>query len=282
MRKFHVTIMRPESDSGRFHVQAFHTVAQILLYGLSALGFDCSFKSNVFVPNDAINVVLAPQFASEKTEFPEGRTILYSLEQLGGNSLHMISPELYKRHMIWDYSPVNIEYWRKLGVDAELVRIGFVPQLCRIESRNYPDIDVLHIGSISPRRKKIIAELLDMPDIKFHLGAGFGVQRDALIARSRVVLNCHFYQSPQILEMVRLADLLPNRKCVVCETSDDFPPALDGAVRVVPYDQLAQACRELVHDVEQRIGYQNRAYSQFSRLRETDILRPIVARLFPT
>ena len=275
--KFHLTIMRPDSESGRFYVQAFHEVIECLAYSLSALGYDVSYKANVFVPGEQ-NIVLGAQFADPKTPFPDG-TVLYNLEQLGGNPMHLISPELIKRYRIWDHSIANLLYWKEHDVAADYVPIGFCSQLSRIAPVNYPDLDVLFFGAISPRRKKVIAQLLEMPDIKFHLGVGFGKERDPLIARAKVILNMHYYEQPQLFEQVRVSYLLANRKCIICETSDDFPPALDGAVHIAPYYELAETCRTLVHDVEQRLHYQQRGYELFSKLREVDILRPVVARL---
>ena len=280
MNRFHITIMRPEEKSGRFYVQAFHEVVETLAYGLSMLGHDVSYRANVFVPENATNIVLGAQFAKPETPFPRN-TILYNLEQIGGNQMHMIAPELCARYPIWDYSLANLRHW---GTDiwdthgfAKYVPIGYVPQLSRIVNATYPDIDVLFYGAVSPRRAKVIDELRNMSDLKFHMALGFGKERDPFIARSKVILCMHYYEQPQLFEQVRVSYLLSNRKCVVAETSDDFPPALAGAVRIAPYYELAEACRELVKNVDQRLAYQRKGYELFSKLREVDILRPVLS-----
>lgn len=275
--RFHILIMRHEDKTVRFHVQAFHEVVESLAYGLSALGHDVSFKSNVFLP-EAQNIVLGAQFADPKTEFPAG-TVLYNLEQLGGNDLHLISPDLIRRYHIWDYSPANLPFWKQRGIDPQVVQLGYVPQLTRIKPEPFQPIDVLFYGAISPRRKSVIKEILEIPNLKFHWGVGFGKERDPLIAQSKVVLNVHYYDKPQLFEQVRCAYLFANRKCVVSEESEDYPPALAGACRVVPYDQLSQACHELVKNVDERLRYQQRGYELFSKQREQDILRPVVKEL---
>lgn len=275
--RFHITIMRPREEKGRFYVQAFHEVAETLAYGLSALGHDASFRSNGFVL-DAQNIVLGPQFAAADVKFPPG-TILYNLEQIGANPIHMIMPELREGNRIWDYSPTNMPYWQEHGIDADYVPIGYVPQMTRIKPAIYPDIDVLFFGGISPRRAKILRELELMTDIKTKYALGYGSERDAAIARSKVVLNMHFYDAVQLYEQVRVSYLLSNRKCVVSEDATDYPNALDGAMRVVPYDELAAACRELVHNTEERLRLQNRGYELFSKFRERDILRLAIAHL---
>jgi hypothetical protein len=269
--------MRPDG-SGSFYVQSFHELVETLAYALSALGHDVSFRSNVFVP-EAQNVVLGAQFADPKTDFPPN-TILYNLEQIGGNDgVHLVSPEFTAKHRIWEYSPANMPYWKEHNVDAQYVPIGYVPQLTRINPALYPDIDILFYGSVSPRRLKILQELQRIPGIKVQIGMGFGKERDPLIARSKVILNCHYYESPKLFEQVRVSYLLSNRKCVVCEVSDDFPPALSDAVRIAPYDELVRACRDLVRDVDARLWFQRQGYESFAKLREVDILRPILKQL---
>lgn len=278
MARWHLTIMRPEG-SGGFYVQAFHEVVETLAYGLSALGYDVSYRANVFIP-EAQNVVLGAQFADPKTEFPPG-TILYNLEQIGGNAIHTIAPAFSERYPIWEYSPANLPYWHEHGVDPKLVPIGYVPQLTRIKPDPYPKVDVLFYGAVSPRRKRVIEQLQGMPNLKFHHGKGFGKERDPLIATSKVILNMHYYEQPQLFEQVRVSYLLANRKCVVCEASADFPPALTGAVQVAGYDDLAQACHDLVNNVDSRLGYQRRGYELFSKLREVDILRTTLRTVSP-
>lgn len=280
MARFHLTIMRPQGDAS-FYCQAFHEIIETLAYSLSALGHDVSFRSNVFVPG-ARNVVLGAQFADPKTDFPPG-TILYNLEQIGGfDAIHLIDPEFSRRYPIWEYSPANMEYWKAHNVDATLVPIGFCPQLSRIAPVNYPDIDVLFYGAISKRRKAIIERLQEIPDLRFELAKGFGKERDPLIARSKLILNMHFYEAPQLFEQVRVSYLLTNKKCVVCETSTDFPVYLKDAVRVADYDELVSACVDLVKNTAQRLHFQQRGYDAFSKMREVDILRPLLTRLSAT
>ena len=68
----------------------------------------------------------------------------------------------------------------------------------------------------------------------------YGSERDAYIARSKIVLNVHYYQA-QLLEQPRIAYLLNNRRFVVSEASENDPyPA--GLVKAA-YERLAESCR---------------------------------------
>jgi hypothetical protein len=49
----------------------------------------------------------------------------------------------------------------------------------------------------------------------------YGEERDALIARARIVLNVHYYES-KVFEVVRVSYLLANRKCVLSESGSDI------------------------------------------------------------
>lgn len=278
--RLHLTILRPEGKA-HFFSHAFDEVLETLAYGLRALGHPVSYKMNHFA-RDAQNIIFGGHFCNPETPPPAG-SVFYNLEQIGANDQHMISPAfINERYPIWDYSPANMPYWHERKVNAELVPVGYTPQLTRIRPVLHPDIDVLFYGSINARRGKIISELQrdgSLHNVQFV--NGFGGARDAIIARAKVVVNIHFYEKPQLFEGVRVSYLLANRKCAVCEKSDDFPTRLEGAVKVVPYDQLAETCRELVHDTNQRLEYQQRGFDLFSKFRESDILRGPVSRLKP-
>lgn len=270
--RFHITIMRPQEGPGKFYSQAFHEVAETLAYGLVQLGHEVSYKSNGFLPG-AQNIVLGPQFADGQTEFPEG-TILYNLEPIGGNDRMLMSPDLSKRYVIWDYSPANIAHWTRNHIAARCVPIGYVRELTRIMPVPRPDIDVLFYGSVNSRRAKVLSELQQiLGRDRVVVAGGFGKERDAMIARARLVLNLHYYDSPKLFEWVRVSYLLANMKAVVSEESDDFPIALVGAVRSAPYGDLVAACLDLLDDTEQRLGLQENGFHMFSKIRETDVLK---------
>jgi hypothetical protein len=275
MSRYHITVMRPATPAGRFYSQSFHELMETLAYAFVALGHEVSYKTNGFLP-EATNIVLGPQFCDPKTEFPRG-TILYNLEQIGGSPLHLISEELSKRYVIWDYSPANLAFWHQRGVKAEYVPIGYMPQLTRIRSAIHPDVDVLFFGSMNPRRQKVIDQLQRMPGLRMEVCKGYGTERDPMIARSKVILNLHYYESPQLFEIVRVSYLLANRKAVVSERSSDFPLNLIGGVRNASYQDLAEACRDLVTDIERRLELQERGFNLFSKIRETDILRAVLS-----
>ena len=91
------------------------------------------------------------------------------------------------------------------------------------------DIDVLFVGSVNERRlivlKQLAAQGINV-DARFNL---YGAERDAFVARARIILNVHFYDA-RLFEIVRVSYLLANRKCVVSETGSDT--AFENRVRI--------------------------------------------------
>jgi hypothetical protein len=272
--RFHLTIMRPQTDRGRFFTQAFNEVTETLAYGLLALGHQVSHKANGFLVG-AQNIVLGPHLASSETEFPDG-TILYNLEQIGGHPAANLSDKLLQRCRVWDYSTANMKYWQEHGIEAEYVPVGYVRELTRIPPAAHQDIDVLFYGVLSPRRAAII-EQLKQKGLNVAAIQTFGWLRDKAIAQSKVVLNMHYYDSPKLFEWVRVSYLLSNLKAVVSEISDDFPEVFTTALRNVPYEDLAEACRDLVAKLPERLALQTSGFQIFSQIREVEILRKTLA-----
>src|SRR5580658_4511667 len=67
------------------------------------------------------------------------------------------------------------------------VPLGYVPELRRIQASKVQNIDVLFYGSLNERRSRILQALKDS-GVKVHSAFGvYGKERDALIARSKIV-----------------------------------------------------------------------------------------------
>ncbi|MBQ4132906.1 MAG: hypothetical protein IJD04_04125 [Desulfovibrionaceae bacterium] len=170
--------------------------------------------------------------------------IIYNLEQvtLRSRALRPQYLEAMRRFRVWDYSLRNIERLQKdYGVrNIVHVPLGYMPQMTVINPDYPKDIDVLLYGCPNPRRKAVIDELRRRGRNALLACDVFGAVRDGLIARSRLVLNVHFYL-PGILEIVRISYLLANRIPVVSELNPDteIPAGYEEACVYCPYAQLA-------------------------------------------
>jgi len=273
--RFHLTIMRPP---GWWFSHCFDEVAETLIFGLRALGHECSYSANAVV-SGAQNILMGPHLCDPALQLPEG-TILYNLEQIGNGQPGAVVPgELTERFPIWDYSARNIARWQEQGIEARYVPVGYVPELTRIHPIATQDTDVLFYGSLNVRRAVVLGELQKAADFKVVAYQGFGRARDEVISRAKVVLNMHFYETPQLFEWVRVSYLLANHKAVVSEVSDDDPPALAAGLRIVPHAELADACRALAADRLGRACLEQAGFAAFSQLRERDILEQALSHL---
>jgi SAM-dependent methyltransferase len=272
MSKFQIVLVRPD---GFLHTEAFREVAETLQFGLRSIGHTAQIQENV-LDAAATNVLLGGHLLTPEDILllPPG-SILYNLEQLGGPSLPKHFYEVAVKHRVWDYSLQNIKTWdvMKCACPPVHVPLGYVPELSRIKASQTQDIDVLFYGSMNERRTRIVKALKDA-GAKVHTVFGvYGKERDELIARSKIVLNVHFYEV-KIFEIVRVSYLLANSKAVATECSFDteIEEGLADSVLALPYDSLVGGCLSLLQDEKERRQLETRGFQWFSQRKESEIL----------
>ncbi len=188
--------------------------------------------------------------------------------------------DLFSRYPTWDYSQANIERLAALGLPRPTyVPIGYVPELTRITPAP-EDIDVLFYGAPYERRYAVLKDLHDRGIRVKWLSGVYGASRDAWIARSKIVLNIHYWEA-KIFEITRVSYLLANRRAVVSERGAD--PALErdleSGVAFADYDGLVDRCVELLGDERARRELAERGYQAFSARSQADILDRALADL---
>ncbi len=263
-----VTIVGPP---GYPHSSAFNEIARTVYYGLNSRTKKIGMNSYI---EDGLNIIFGAHLLTrQQMEKLPGRSVIYNLEQVDPSSMWGGVKPLIGRFPVWDYSQRNIEAFMAMGYgDAVFhVPIGYRPELARISPAANQDIDVLFYGSVNERRKRIL-EALGREGLKVKTLFGvYGEQRDAFIARAKVVLNLHFYES-SIFELVRVSYLLSNSKAVVaeCDERTQIDPGLEGAFVAASYDRLVHECKTLVEDDEKRRTLEAAALEKFSA-RDEDI-----------
>jgi len=199
------------TSPGYVHSEAFREIAETIFFGLQSGGEDVVWSDTAFVPG-RIPIVFGANLVSHPAEIP-ANAIIYNLEQTEKSSSWMTEPylTLLRTHRVWDYSTQNVGLFRSQGIgDVQHVPIGYVPDLERIGVAP-KDIDVLFYGSMNSRRQQVIEELrVAGVDVRTVFGT-YGADRDAMIARARIVLNVHFYDS----KIFELAMTNPPRGCVM-------------------------------------------------------------------
>lgn len=257
---YHIYQVKPE---GYIHAEGLNEFAETVYYGLKRLGFTVTMGP-LPAPH---SIVIGAHLAS--TLPPDA--IIYNSEQIHDRSPWLTENylELLRNHTVWDYSSANVRKLKELGVKAKHIPIGYVPELTRIKPQQ-EDIDVLFFGSMNERRTKIIDEL-KAAGLKVETLFGvYGAVRDSYIARSKIVLNIHFYDVP-VFEIVRVSYLLANRKCVVSETTDG-----SIGVRGVFYDEIVKECVDLAGNAEERAQIALDGFNAFSEVPEEKYLERAV------
>ncbi len=277
---FSIWIVTP---AGYLHSRAFEEVSLSLRAAFRTLGFDAPIVTDPAQVKDYAIVLGANLLPHIPRESLPAKLILYNLEQVQQDSpwLKQEYVGLLRRYPVWDYSARNIANLKQhFGVtNVTLCGIGYMPELSCIAPAA-EDIDVAFIGSLNPRRKAVLEKIAAAGK---QVTAGYnlyGKERDALIARSKLVLNLHFYDA-QIFEIVRVSYLLANRKCVVSETGND--PALEDPLRLgiafSPYENLADTCLIMLAQSDGRVAIAQKGFELFSAMSQVPMLKRALACL---
>lgn len=179
------------------------------------------------------------------------RVILYETENLIGAARWRMASERVRRecpkNRWWNYSAVNAEVF---GDEARPLRIPTqAGPLPRPDATATKDLDVVFIGSLNERRRRVLI-LLDRSGLRVAATTGpiFGTPLALLESHARVVLNVHFY-APGIFEAFRVVPAAARGARVVSEASEGGEGA-EFCAAVAPYDRLASAVLDEVYRQE--------------------------------
>lgn len=271
MTQYTVWIVSP---LGYLHSRCFEEVALSLNEAVLELGHE----SKIVTRREECTgktIVLGAHLLSDGT-LPSD-SIIYNLEQAGGNFMTLGYLGLLSEHEVWDYSPRNIEILKKYGIEARLCEIGYMPGLTRIINNQDPSIDVLFIGSQNERRMNVLRRLAAM-GVAVHCAFNvYGEERNALIADAKIVLNMHFYDAG-VFEIVRCSQLMANKACIVSETGMDekLEEPYKDAVCFCSYDSLITCCLDLLADDSAREALAQKGFEVFSGCSQAGGLRGLV------
>src|SRR6056300_409058 len=169
--------------------------------------FHCLLKENIHCqvvdrvnPNDRCLYIMFNLNAFNEYDKLPDNFIAVQMEQTGVDDSRWMRQEYYdvlnKAIEVWDYSKVNIKnFSKKVNVSINYVPILYMQCIeNKIKLSQKKDIDVLFMGSINNRRKKIMTELKNN-GINVHIAPYnlWNEKRDNMLSRSKIVLNIHFY-----------------------------------------------------------------------------------------
>ena len=183
--------------------------------------------------------------------------IVYQLEQIsvdGNKWLTQKYLEIMKgAKQVWDYSIKNVNLLNRYNVKNVIhVPISYSDNLKIVDCSSIPDtekdVDILFIGSISPRRKELLERFKILNGINVMIADGglWGDERTALLKRCKIIINIHFYGAESLLEMARLSVLLANKCFIVSENGGDasMDKKLEKGVIFGRYNELVSLCRK--------------------------------------
>ena len=239
------------SPPGYVHSHVFDEIAIGLKNGIFKLGFEAPIVRDVEdIVGQAIvlGCNLIPQLGV--SDISKNLT-LFNLEQIQLSSPWMSQSYLniLRSYPVWDYSYRNIQELKKLGINnVTHCGIGYEPELTKIPPSE-EDIDVLLYGSLSDRRINILKELKNKGLNVVGLFGAYGEKRDKYIARSKIILNIHYYEA-RVFEIIRVSYLLANKKFVISEVGQDNDlekPFAKGMV-FSTYKELVEKCIEYLKE----------------------------------
>lgn len=195
-------------------------------------------------------ITIGEEIARCRVEYPGMKLIAYNWEQLcGGNqwvNVNQLIANMQAADEIWDYDELNADY-AKMFCGVNVSAIHHFQYFHELEHNNLDDekrdIDVLFTGLLNERRAKILSSIHMKSYDKFKTIVALGTSCedvDALVARSKIVLNIHGFEPYSRQEQSRIGAMLANRVCVVSEvsqlnhfgdaiiqvTSDNFVPTI--------------------------------------------------------
>ena len=243
-----VCLIKPKNY---IHYLALQELAELIHFSVLELGLKSQITFNYCDNNPSTkNIVLGAHLLNDNLieDIPEN-TIIFNTEQIESiteNWKKKILNLAKKNIIFWDYSQYNLDYLSKtINIKGKLFQIGYQKELNRINHNIDKNIDVLFYGSINARREHIINKLKDRKiNVKTLFGV-YGKERDDLIAKSKLILNMHMYDS-KIFEIVRVFYLLSNSIPVLTEVGSDTK--FDN-------DFLDLICKSTYENIEKNIIY---------------------------
>lgn len=272
MTMYNISLLQPP---GYPHSMALMDIARLLQHSFASLQLPCALQINALDPS-SINIVLGYHLLNDPNSLRPYTCILYQLEQLPDQQDALSATRLAilrEAHTVWDYCPENLALLAAAGIrHTRLLPIGFHEKLSVIP--HLPaDVDVLFYGSVNDRRRAVLKALSQRCTLRVLFGV-YGDERDRCIARARIVLNLHYYES-RIMEQARVSYLLNNGRFVVSEVSQQNP--YEGGIVTADYEQLVDCCLNYLRAPAERERIAQAGFAMFQERRMVAYLRAVLA-----
>lgn len=273
MSKFLLGIARLGQDP---HLACFMEHVKSVAAALRTLGHEVEYASEEAMKNRPGRLIIwgANKIAEQDPNDPltPPDSIVFQTEQVSAidTPTYFIQSWIMLRNFtIWDYAQSNVDTLKKLGMtNAIYAPLGYHPAMEVIKPVAHEDIDILFYGSAGGPRREILNALDETGLNVVRAFNVYGEERDAIIARAKVVINLHYYERG-VFEIFRCSHLFANRKCVVNEAGGRDPQLEELASRCTAYTPrqwLVDECKRLVADAPARRAVAERGYEAFKKV----------------
>ena len=259
------------------HVRAFEDFTFGLASACRRLGHEVAYDPGKPIPQRPGRLIVFGAHTLAGGELPVG-TIIFNTEQIGQAPLSSQYLALLGRYAVWDYSLENIRRLGEMGITAMHCPVGYDPAMTKDWPEVEEDIDVLHYGSVNPRRHALLEAVQGAGLHVEALFGRYGAERDAFVRRSKIVLNLHYYDQP-IFEIFRVSHLLANGKCVVTEgggVDANLETLAQDACLRARGEALASICTAVVRESNWRV-HGRRGFNAFSQVDLAESVRRALA-----
>lgn len=255
------------------HTRCFEELSLGLASGFRELGYSAK-ETGVLSEIEGRAIVLGAHLinAQNPISLPQD-VIIYNTEQM--SSTWTGYADLLKKHTVWDYSIANVEALRAAGIDAHYCGVGYAPELEKIPKTEEIH-DVVFYGSMNERRAVILEKLIDAGINLYIIPFGtYGAERDAILARAKVVLNIHYYDDAPF-EIVRCSYLCANKIFFLSESGPGFTEWTHTSSK----ETLAQAIEYYLSLSPEKRGEATAfSYEQFKQTRQSDYIKAALSEL---
>jgi len=258
----------------------FGDAERALAAALRKLGYVVNVTYGPLPPTTDAQVIVLGYNVLQELRLMPPNAIIYQLEQMGSTFAHH-HLEMLRRNTVWDFSSYNIEGLRKRGCSKmHLCRFGGGLPVTVPSARK--DIDVLFVGS-RVQRRKVILDRLRARGLNVHDEPAWGAQRDALIDRSKILLNMHLFDEA-VLEMVRLSAVMLRQPFIVSEIGrdPDLERLLSGGIVLSKYNDLVETVMaQLARTQDERDGIARQGTAAFEAFSYADEVRRCLSASLP-
>lgn len=242
--------------------EIFAPVAQMLCEGLREAGFCAAVlprnatidlatwhRERVVPP---LQIILGAHIAQPDVDIPPG-SIFYCAEQPAPEWVKFIRREceLFRPSVVWSWAESTTRALKAAGLPVVTVPLGYVEGMRRELPRVEKDIDVLFFGGPTERRRAILSAITQRGLRVQYERSCWGEKKDALVARSKVVLNIRGNDlgvHGGVFEIVRALPLMAQGIALVSEKGEGWERFQSGCRFVDRPEQIPDAVAELVRD----------------------------------